>query len=101
MPPLGPEQSGTAQADAINWPVVALTFATLVVIYGIWYSFSVFLVALVRHFGWSRALVSGAFSSFVLLHGMLGPVVGWLARRYGPRSALGGHLGSRMRTRRR
>ena len=85
---MGPERTAggaDTRTDAINWPVVALTFATLVVIYGVWYSFSVFLVALVRHFGWSRALVSGAFSSFVLLHGMLGPIVGWLARRYEPR----------------
>ncbi len=82
MPRIEPDRPAP---PPINWPVVALTFATLVVIYGVWYSFSVFLVALVRHFGWTRALVSGAFSSFVLLHGALGPVVGWAARRYGPR----------------
>jgi len=63
--------------------MVAATFVTLVVIYGIWYSYSVLLVALVRHFGWSRSLTSGAFSVFVLIHGGLGPVVGWLARRFG------------------
>jgi MFS family permease len=67
------------------WIIVATTFFTLVVIYGVWYSYSVFLVALVRHFGWSRSLVAGAFSFFVLVHGALGPVVGWLARRCGPR----------------
>jgi MFS family permease len=72
-------------SDEIDWAIVSVTFLTLVVIYGVWYSFSVFLVALVRQFGWSRSLVSGAFSCFVLLHGILGPIVGWLARRYGPR----------------
>jgi hypothetical protein len=40
--------------DARAWIMVATTFVTLVVIYGIWYSYSVLLVALVRHFGWSR-----------------------------------------------
>ena len=67
------------------WFMVGVTFVTLVVIYGIWYSYAVFLVALVRHFGWSRSLVAGAFSVFVLVHGALGPVVGWMARRFGPR----------------
>ena len=68
--------------------IVATTFVTLVVIYGIWYSYSVFLVALIRHFGWSRSFVSGAFSVFVLVHGGLGPVVGWMARRFGVRHLL-------------
>lgn len=71
--------------DARAWIMVATTFVTLAVIYGVWYSYSVFLVALVREFGWSRSLVSGAFSVFVLVHGGLGPVVGWMARRFGPR----------------
>jgi MFS family permease len=65
--------------------MVALTFGTLVVTYGVWYSYAVFLVALVREFGWSRSLVSGAFSLFVLIHGALGPLMGWMARRFGPR----------------
>jgi len=38
--------------------IVCATFLSLVVIYGIWYSYSVLLVALVRHFGWSRSLTS-------------------------------------------
>jgi MFS family permease len=75
------ETTRTARA----WFMVGVTFVTLVVIYGIWYSYAVFLVALVRHFGWSRSLVAGAFSVFVLVHGVLGPVVGWMARRFGPR----------------
>ncbi len=68
-----------------RWSIAATTFVTLVVIYGVWYSYSVFLVALVREFGWSRSRVAGAFSVFVLIHGALGPFVGWMARRYGPR----------------
>ena len=71
--------------DARGWLMVAVTFGALVVIYGVWYSYSVFLVALVQHFGWSRSLVAGAFSLFVLVHGGLGPLIGWMARRFGPR----------------
>ena len=71
--------------DARGRLIVAATFVTMVVVYGIWYSYSVFLVALVREFGWSRSLVAGAFSVFILIHGSLGPPIGWLARRFGPR----------------
>jgi MFS family permease len=65
--------------------VVATTFMTLAVLYGAWYSYSVFLVALLREFGWKRSLVAGAFSVFVLVHGLCAPAVGWLLRVAGPR----------------
>ena len=65
--------------------VIAATFLTLSIFYGVWYAYSVFLVALLREFGWSRSIVSGAFSLFVLVHGFLGPVIGWLIQRFGPR----------------
>ena len=68
-----------------GWIIVATTFMTLAVLYGAWYSYSVFLVALLREFGWKRSLVAGAFSVFVLVHGLCGPVVGWLLRVAGPR----------------
>jgi MFS family permease len=68
-----------------SWTIVAATFVTLVLAYGLWYAYAVFLVALLKEFHWSRSLVSGAFSVFMLVHGLLGPVVGWLARRYGTR----------------
>jgi MFS family permease len=68
-----------------GWIVLATTFMTLVVTYGAWYSYSVFLVALLREFGWNRSLVSGAFSVFVLVSGLCSPLVGWLLRVAGPR----------------
>ena len=64
---------------------IAVTFVTLGLAYGVWYAYSVFLVALLREFGWSRSLVAGAFSVFVLVHGVLAPPLGWLADRVGPR----------------
>lgn len=64
---------------------IAVTFVTLGLSYGVWYAYSVFLVALLREFGWSRSLVAGAFSVFVLVHGVLAPPLGWLAARVGPR----------------
>lgn len=68
-----------------GWTVVGTTFVTLGLVYGIWYAYSVFLVAFLREFGWSRSLVAGAFSAFVLVHGSSGPLSGWLVGRVGPR----------------
>ena len=64
---------------------VAATFVTLGLAYGVWYAYSVFLVALLDDFGWSRSLLAGAFSVFVLVHGLLSPGLGWLADRMGSR----------------
>ena len=68
-----------------GWIVLAATFVTQILLSGVWYGYSVFLVSLLREFGWSRSLVSGAFSTFVMVHGLLGPLIGWLVRRFGPR----------------
>jgi MFS family permease len=68
-----------------GWIVLGATFATQILLYGVWYGYSVFLVSLLREFGWSRSLVSGAFSTFVMVHGLLGPLIGWLLRWFGPR----------------
>src|SRR5262245_64467713 len=65
-------------------PLVA-TFVTLTLVYGLWYAYSVFLVALLREFGWSRSVLAGAFSVFTLVHGGAGLPLGWVADRFGPR----------------
>ncbi len=68
-----------------GWIVVGVTFVTLGLVYGIWYSYSVFLVVFLREFGWSRSLAAGAFSTFVILHGCMSPVAGWMGNRVGPK----------------
>lgn len=68
-----------------GWVILAVTFITMILMYGVWYGYSVFLLTLLREFGWSRSLVSGAFSTFVMVHGLLAPLVGWLISRVGPR----------------
>jgi MFS family permease len=57
---------------------------TLALAYGIWYSYSVILVALLREFGWSRSVLAGAFSVFTLVHGAVNPLVGALCDRLRP-----------------
>lgn len=66
-------------------PVVAALFVCLGLLYGIWYSYSVFLVALIDEFGWSRSVTAGAMSVFILVHGFFGPVAGRLVERFGAR----------------
>lgn len=71
-----------------GWVVVGASFVTMTLLYGLWYSYSVFLVALLREFGWSRGLLAGAFSLFALIHGGVGPFFGDLARRLGARRVI-------------
>jgi MFS family permease len=76
------------RTDAAAWRVVAATFVTLGLSYGFWYAYSVFLVAFLKEFGWSRSLVAGAFSLLVVVHGVSGPILGWLVERFGPRAVI-------------
>ena len=52
--------------------------------YGIWYAYSVFLVAFLDDFGWSRSSLAGAFSLFAIVHGCMNPLVGFLCDRIRP-----------------
>jgi MFS family permease len=67
------------------WIITGSSFITLALSYGVWYSFSVFFVALLKEFAWSRSLLAGAFSTFVIVHGITGPVAGSIVDRFGPR----------------
>lgn len=75
-------ESSSFRSGAI---IVATLFCTLGLLYGVWYSYSVFLVALVGDFGWSRSVTAGAMSVFILVHGGFGPIAGRLVERFGPR----------------
>jgi MFS family permease len=70
------------------WPVLVATFVTLGLAYGFWYAYSVFLVAFLHEFGWSRSIVAGAFSLLVMVHGVSGPLLGWAVERFGPRAVI-------------
>ncbi|HET9316764.1 MAG TPA: MFS transporter [Vicinamibacteria bacterium] len=82
MPP-DPPSSPASRAPAYR--ALAVTVITLALAYGVWYAYSVFLVALLKEFGWSRSVLAGAFSVFTLVSGGAGPVLGALADRCGPR----------------
>ncbi len=67
-----------------GWVVVAITFITLGITYSVWYSFSVFFVALLKEFNWERSTAAAAFSLFIIVHGAVGPFVGRMADKFGP-----------------
>lgn len=82
-----------------GWIIVGISFVILALTYGVWYSFSVFFVVLVKEFGWSRSVGAGAFSLFVVIQSIIGPLAGAMVDRFGPRViilsgsvALGGGL---------
>lgn len=66
--------------------VLSLGFIALVLAlaYGSWYAYSVFLVALLEDFGWSRSVLGGAFSVFALVQGIANPLLGMLCDRINP-----------------
>ena len=71
-----------------GWVIVALSWANQALGYTVWYSFSIFFVALIQEFGWDRASTAAVFSVFVLVGSLAGPLVGRLVDRFGPRLVL-------------
>ena len=67
-----------------GWVVVASIFFVQGISYGVYYSFSIFFVALLEEFGWSRASTAGVFSVHILVIGFAGIATGRLIDRFGP-----------------
>ncbi len=68
-----------------GWVVIGVGFVTLGIVFGIWYSFSVFFLTIIKDFGWGRGLGSSIFSVFLLCHALTGLLTGYLQDRFGPR----------------
>jgi len=69
-----------------GWWIVGVA-ATFQALFGVlfFHGFGPFFVSLQREFGWSRTLLSGAYSLARLEGGLLGPLEGLLIDRLGPR----------------
>jgi len=81
------------------WLMLAAAFVVGFVVFGIVYSFGVFLSPLMAEFGASRATTSSYYAVSSLVFYMLGPLTGRAGDRFGPRTlaavgtlALGGGL---------
>jgi len=71
-----------------GWVIVAAGCLILLVEWGCHYSYGVFFTELCADFGWTRAMVSGAYSLGFLWHGIIYFVAGSLNDKYGPRLTL-------------
>ena len=71
-----------------GWVVVGICFLTLAVGGATNGSFSIFYVAMLKEFHWSRADAAGAFSLSMLLFSVCGLLVGWLIDRFGTRKVM-------------
>jgi MFS family permease len=71
-----------------GWIIVGVSFVTLGISFGIWYSFSVFFVAMLKEFGWSRAATAGVFSLFMIVQSGVAILIGSFLDRFGPRKVL-------------
>jgi len=71
-----------------GWVIVAVAFVTLGIAFGIWYSFSVFFLVIIKEFGWSRAAASSIFSIFIISQSIMGLLTGFLQDRFGPRKTI-------------
>jgi MFS family permease len=84
---VGPEKPAPVRRKVFyGWYIVAasvgLNFYLSIVFFQ---GFQVFFLPILREFGWSRALTSGAFSLRQLESGLLAPGIGFLVDRWGPR----------------
>jgi MFS family permease len=68
-----------------GWVIVATSFITLGVAFGVWYSFSVLYIAIIDNFSWSRGTTAGIFSLFTISHYLCAFLTGWLIDHFGPR----------------
>jgi len=71
-----------------GWVIVGLAMISMAFWYAFRTTFSIFFVALIDHFRWSRADTAGAQSIGMLVYMVMAPVVGYLVDRIGPRKVI-------------
>jgi MFS family permease len=74
-----------APSTRYSWLLLAASFVTFTVSAACMHSYTVFLVAFIEAFGWSRGETSIAYSVSQLIGGATSPLVGVLVDRFGPR----------------
>jgi MFS family permease len=84
-PPLARPSSGSI---FYGWIVVAIAFVTMGIGVNARTVFSLLFPPILDEFGWPRGLTAGAFSFGFLVSGILGPVLGRLIDRRGPRAVM-------------
>jgi sugar phosphate permease len=71
-----------------GWVIVGVSVVSMVLIYGIRHSFSVFFSPILSEFGWSRGNISIMLSLNIFIYGLLAPLAGALADRWRARRVM-------------
>lgn len=71
-----------------GWVVLTVSFICMGVVFGVWYSFTVFFLDIMKEFDLSRGSTSLVFTAFVIVVGSSGPLVGILIRRFRARRVM-------------
>lgn len=74
------------------WIVGAITFLAILAGSGVRSTFGVFIKPIEKEMGWDRAAISVAASFSLFLQGAVGPLIGKLVDRFGPRKMLCGGI---------
>ncbi len=53
-----------------GWVIVTVSFITLMVVYGVWWSFPAFYVNILNEFGWSRGGTATIFTVGSVVYGL-------------------------------
>jgi MFS family permease len=68
-----------------GYAVVVASVWIMLAVWGSYFAFGVFFKPMLAEFGWSRAMISGAFSVSMVTQTLLGVVAGGITDRIGPR----------------
>src|SRR5215475_5555759 len=80
----------SASPSRIHYAWIVLAASVVIVLFasGLRAVFGVYIKPMEATFGWDRASLSGVAALSLLLLGAVGPFVGWLADRWGPRRVI-------------
>ena len=79
---------------AYAWFIMGQSFVTTALVFGVWFSYAVFFVAMLEAFDWTRGGAAMAFSVGSVVQAVSSPLVGVLTDRWGPRVVVVGGLGA-------
>ncbi len=68
-----------------GWVIVAVCFVVIAMVAPLQSSFSIFYVAVLNEFNWSRGSTAGILALHLVLNGLMGPFAGGFIDRYGPK----------------
>ena len=68
-----------------GWLIIFVAFVTMAIAVSARTSFSLLVPPLIDEYGWDRGLVAGAFSFGFLVSAVIGPFVGPIMQKHGPR----------------